>query len=181
MKKTLSLLAMMAVIGVAAGDTAGPAPVKMNLASFRVYKAAANGGMIEKVAKTTENPMVRRKFVPDPSKEKYSIQLYGHDPAALDETKVYTLTITVSDDANPDAVVVFSLKSKNKKYGWYGSMRADTIKQMQLSPGKHELRVKADLRTYKLPELGFLCPTIVVSGLKSGSVTVESLEVITEK
>ena len=181
MKKILSLLAVMAAFGIAAGEAAGPAPVKMNLASFRVYKAAANGGIVEAVAKSAENPAARRKFVPDPSKGKYGIQLYGHDPAAPDEAKVYTLTITASDDVNPEAVVVFSLKSKNKKYGWYGSMRADTIKQMPLSPGRHVLTVKADLRTYKLPELGFVCPTVGVTGLKSGSVIVESVEVVTEK
>ena len=181
MKKMLSLFAAMIVVGIAAEEPAAPTPVKMNLANFRIYKAAANGGIVEKVAKTAENPEVRRKFVPDPSKEKYNVQLYGHDPASLDKTKTYSLTIIVSDDTNPDAAVMFSLKSKNKKYGWYGSMRSDTIKQLKLSPGKHVLTVKADLRTYKLPELGFICPTIGVTGLKSGSVVVESVEVITEK
>jgi len=181
MKKALALLAMLAAFGAAAGDAAGSAPVKMNLAKFRIYKAAANGGIVETVAKNAENPAVRRKFVPDPAKGKYSIQLYGHDPAAPNEAKVYTLTFTVSDDVNPDAAVMFSLKSKNKKYGWYGSMRADTVKQMRLSPGRHVLVLKVDLNSYKLPELGFICPTVGVSGLKSGSVTVESLEAASGK
>ena len=181
MKKMLLPLLAAVAFGVTAEETAAPIPVKMNLANFRIYKAAANGGIVKPVPKTAENPMARRKFVPDPSKEKYNIQLYGHDPSAPNETKVYSLTITVSDDANPDAVVMLSLKSKNKKYGWYGSMRADTIKQMQLSPGQHVLTVKVDLNSYKLPELGFICPTIGVAGLKSGSIIVESLEVVTGK
>ena len=69
MKKMLSLFAAMIVVGIVAEEPAAPAPVKMNLANFRIYKAAANGGIVEKVAKTAENPEVRRKFVPDPSKE----------------------------------------------------------------------------------------------------------------
>ena len=181
MKKALALLTMLAAFGIVAGETAASAPVKMNLATFRIYKAAANGGIVETVAKTAEHPTVRRKFVPDPAKEKYAIQLYGHDPAAPGDVKVYTLTVTVSDDANPDAAMMFSLKSKNKKYGWYGSLRADTVKQMRLTPGRHVLAVKVDLNSYKLPELGFLCPTVGVSGLKSGSVVVESLEVASGK
>lgn len=177
MRKMLSFLAVMTVFAVVAEESAAPAPVRMNLANFRTYKSAANGGKVETVAKSAENPAVRRKFVPDPSKEKYDIQLYGHDPAAPGDVKVYTLTVTVGDDVNRDASVMLSLKAKNKKYAWYGSMRADTIKQMKLSPGRHVLTVKADLNTYKLPELGFLCPVVRVYGLKSGSVTVESVEV----
>ena len=46
----LSFLAVMTVFAVVAEESAAPAPVRMNLANFRTYKSAANGGKVETVA-----------------------------------------------------------------------------------------------------------------------------------
>lgn len=161
--------------------TAAPMPVKMGLEHFRIYKTKGFAGRVEYVKKSTENPMTRRKFVPDDSEANYVVQLYGHDPAALSDVKAYTLTITVSDDVNPEAEIGFSLKSKNKKYGWYGSIRAkNDVKK--LTPGRHTLSTGTDLKNAKkLVDLGYLCPIITIRNLKSGFIIVESVEVVTSR
>lgn len=180
MKKMLLLIAAIAVCGVL-GAAESAEPVKMALEHFRTYKNKDAAGIVEYVAKSAEIPMTRRKFIPDASAQKYLIQLYGHDPAALTDTKTYTLTVTVSDDVNPEAELSFSVKSKNKKYGWYGYIRAK-IDAKKLTPGKHTFTTGIDLKKVKnLPDIGYLCPSITVRDLKSGSVVVEYVEVITAK
>jgi len=180
MKKMLLLIVAIAVCGVL-GAAESAEPVKMALEHFRTYKNKDAAGIVEYVAKSAEIPMTRRKFIPDASAQKYLIQLYGHDPAALTDTKTYTLTVTVSDDVNPEAELSFAIKSKNKKYGWYGSIRAkNDVKK--LTPGQHTFTTSADLKAHKrYPDIAYLCPTITVRNLKSGSIVVESVEVVTNK
>lgn len=178
MKNILSIIAAFFCISLLAADRT---TLQMPLQNFRTYKNKDAAGIVNFVAKSAENPMTRRQFIADTSSQKYLIQLYGHDPAVLTDTKNYTLTVTVSDDINPEAELSFALKSKNKKYAWYGYIRAK-IDAKKLTPGKHTFTTGIDLKNVKnLPELGYICPTITVRSLKNGTVMVESVEVITLK
>ena len=176
MKKFILLLLAMTGMAVFAEDAAKD----MNLANFRIYKDKNRAGIVETIPKTAETPL-RKRFVADTSADSYIIQIYGHDPVALDDVKTYTLTYTVSADASADGDIGFALKTKNKKYGWYGSLRAGVGKAETLTPGTHTIVATVDLKTYKLPELGYLCPTVTVKGLKKGTVTIESIKVTTSK
>ena len=147
------------------------------LHKMRTYVNKGQAGKSQSIAPAAEVPHGKFVILPDNSASSYRLQAYLHDAAKADEFRRYTLKFSVSDDVTPTAQLSFTLRPKNRKYGWYGTFRPDTVRQFPLIPGLHLLTVEVDLKRQQLPDLGYVVPVINVKNLTQGTVTIESLEV----
>ena len=171
LKIWISALAALPLV-LAAGDGKSFLP----LHRMRTYVNKGQTGKFQKIAPSKENPDGKFVILPDNAGSPYRLQAYLHDAAKPDEFRRYTLKFSVSDDVTPAAQLNFTLRPKNRKYGWCGTFRPDTVRQFPLIPGLHQLTVEVDLKRQKLPDLGYVVPVIHVKNLTRGTVTVESIE-----
>ena len=177
MKKFLCLI-LAGISAVVSADGVIKTSPKMNQIRVNIPKGKA--GRIQKEAADEKYPNGKILILPDTSKPDYRLSVYFHDPAGFHDRKRYTVKFTVSDDIAPGVQMSLGLKTKDRNYNWYGSLRGMQYRKLTVKPGSHQLTNEIDLKQQNLPRLGFICPILYVSGVTSGSVTIESIEVETE-
>lgn len=152
----------------------------LNVHGWNTWQRPGDGGRFERI-RPAEGRGGMLKFLPDPGKKRYSIQVYGHDPARPDQKKKYTVTLVCSEDIDPGVTVIFTLKAKKDTGGWYNPFAKPISISLNAAPGG-ELRMtlEADLKVLKAEKIASVVPCVVVKDLTRGSVTLRAVEVETE-
>ena len=159
--------------------TAQAKSTPLPLHKLRTYVNSGQAAKFEPVQPDEKAPQGRFRILADASKSAYRLQAYCHVPAGSNEVQRYTLRLTASNDVSSTGNLSLTLKPKNQKYAWNGSFSRVASKQLPLIPGVHQLTVEVDLSQQTIPDLGFVCPVINVTGLTSGTVTLAQLELET--
>ncbi len=158
---------------------AAPVPMK-GIHGWNTWKRADDGGAFERVKPDEKHPQGAFRFVADSTAKRYSLQAYGHDAARPDQFKRYTVKLTVSPDASAETVVNFLLKAKNKSGSWYNVVKPPITQSLNVVPGTaQQITLEIDLKKFDAPEIAQICPLITVSGLKTGSILIDAIEVET--
>ena len=106
---------------------------KMNQIRINIPKGKA--GRIQKEAADEKHTNGKILILPDTSKPDYHLSVYFHDPAGLYDRKRYTVKFTVSDDIAPGVQMSLGLKTKDRNYNWYGSLRGMQYRKLAVRPG----------------------------------------------
>ena len=150
-----------------------------NVHGWNTWQRPDEGGRIERIKPSgTQGGML--KFLPDPDKKRYSMHVYGHDPAKPNQKKRYTVKLECSPDLNPGVTLTFLLKAKAGN-SWYNVLPKSLSTSLVAVPGApQQMTLEVDLKPLKAEKITYLVPYLTVSGLAAGSVTVRMLEVETE-
>lgn len=174
MKKTLILSAL----SVALTALAVPPP---KLHGWNTWQRPEDGGKFERIKPSADQPQGAMKFLPDPEKKRYRIQWYRAIPASPTDHLRFIFTFRSASDTNPGVAVAFSMKGKESSGAWC-KKSFDERQTVTVEPGQTQtVELEIDLRKHQIPELGFICPTVTLSGLAAGDVTFTALKIETVK
>ena len=170
MKKALILT----VIAAAFTALAVPQP---KLHGWDTWKRPEDGGKFERIKPSAELPQGAMRFLPDPEKKRYRIQWYRAIPASPTDRLRLVFTFRSAPETNSGVTAVLSRKAK-EPYGAWCKMSFNERQSIVVEPGQTQtIELEIDLRKYEVQKLGFICPTLTLSGLTTGDVTFTSLKI----
>ena len=156
------------------------AAATMNVHGWNTWQRPEDGGIFERIQPDGERGGML-KILPDPGKKRYSLQVYGHDPARPDQKKKYTVKLICSKDLNPGVTILFVLKAKDDTGRWYNPVPQPISTSLSAVPGsEQQMTLEFDLKAEKATKIAYVVPCVVVKDLTSGTVIISGCEVETE-
>lgn len=162
-----------------ASFTLSAAPVLLPIHGWATWKRAENGGVARMIQPDGEYEHGAIQFVPDEDQEKiYSLEAYGHVLVSPSEKVSVKITFRTDEEVNTGTQVMLNLEAKDTAENWYRTFKEPIQETINAIPGTQQLiELTADLKAANAENIKYLVPAFVVSNLKSGSVTLLSVEV----